>query len=166
MRALQRWFARQRVDPVRHRRRMLIIPYTLAGDLYYWRNPAVLERGVPLGRVSAMTQVFTNASLTGWGVVCQGQAVGGMWQRSQRHINLLELETVQLVLTHFAPRLRDRDVLIRSDNRATVAYINRQGGVRSPVLHEAATRLWCGHTDTCVPCQRYTYPADRMWGQT
>ncbi|KAJ7998116.1 hypothetical protein DPEC_G00219230 [Dallia pectoralis] len=32
-----------------------------------------------------------------------------MWQRSQRHINLLELETVQLVLTHFAPRLRDRD---------------------------------------------------------
>ncbi|KAJ8010043.1 hypothetical protein DPEC_G00070880 [Dallia pectoralis] len=31
MRALQRWFARQRVDPVRHRRRMLIIPYTLAG---------------------------------------------------------------------------------------------------------------------------------------
>ncbi|KAJ7983886.1 hypothetical protein DPEC_G00370200 [Dallia pectoralis] len=39
-------------------------------------------------------------------------------------------------------RLRGRDVLIRSDNRATVAYINRQGGVRSPVLHEAATRLW------------------------
>ncbi|KAJ7983942.1 hypothetical protein DPEC_G00368770 [Dallia pectoralis] len=34
----------QRVDPVRHRRRMLIIPYTLAGDLDYWRNPAVLER--------------------------------------------------------------------------------------------------------------------------
>ncbi|KAJ8010028.1 hypothetical protein DPEC_G00070730 [Dallia pectoralis] len=73
---------------------------------------------------------------------CQGQAVGGVWPRSQRHINLLELETVQLVLTHFAPRLRGRDVLIRSDNRATVAYINRQGGVRSPVLHEAATRLW------------------------
>ncbi|KAJ8009733.1 hypothetical protein DPEC_G00094600 [Dallia pectoralis] len=131
-----------RVDPVRHRRRMLIIPYTLAGDLDYWRNPAVLERGVPLGRVSAMTQVFTDASLTGWGGVCQGQAVGGVWPRSQRHINLLELETVQLVLTHFAPRLRGRDVLIRSDNRATVAYINRQGGVRSPVLHEAATRLW------------------------
>ncbi|KAJ7991301.1 hypothetical protein DPEC_G00295910 [Dallia pectoralis] len=141
MRALQRWFARQRVDLVRHRRRMLIIPYTLAGDLDYWRNPAVLERGVPLGRVSAMTQVFTDASLTGWGGVCQGQAVGGVWPRSQRHINLLELETVQLVLTHFAPRLRDRDVLIRSDNRATVAYINRQGGVRSPVLHEAAMRL-------------------------
>ncbi|KAJ8007829.1 hypothetical protein DPEC_G00098260 [Dallia pectoralis] len=112
------------------------------GDLDYWRNPAVLERGVPLGRVSAMTQVFTDASLTGWGGVCQGQGVGGVWPRSQRHINLLELETVQLVLTHFAPRLRGRDVLIRSDNRATVAYINRQGGVRSPVLHEAATRLW------------------------
>ncbi|KAJ8009686.1 hypothetical protein DPEC_G00094090 [Dallia pectoralis] len=142
MHALQRWFARRRVDPVRHRRRILIIPYTLAGDLDYWRNPAVLERGVPLGRVSAVTQVFTDASLTGWGGMCQGQAVGGVWPRSQRHINLLELETVQLVLTHFAPRLRGRDVLIRSDNRATVAYINRQGGVRSPELHEATTRLW------------------------
>ncbi|KAJ8001219.1 hypothetical protein DPEC_G00192060 [Dallia pectoralis] len=74
MRALQRWFARQKVDPVRHRRRMLIIPYTLAGDLDYWRNPAVLERGVPLGTVSAVTQVLTDAPLTGWGGVCQGQA--------------------------------------------------------------------------------------------
>ncbi|KAJ7984271.1 hypothetical protein DPEC_G00362930 [Dallia pectoralis] len=43
-----------------------------------------------------MKQVFTDASLTGWGGVCQGQAVGGVWPRSQRHINLLELETVQL----------------------------------------------------------------------
>ncbi|KAJ8002218.1 hypothetical protein DPEC_G00177610 [Dallia pectoralis] len=124
MRALQRWFARQRVDPVRHRRRMLIIPYTLAGDLDYWRNPAVLERGVPLGRVSAMTQVFTDASLTGWGGVCQGQAVGGVWPRSQRHINLLELETVQLVLTHFAPRLRGRDVLIRRPGSSGGAMVS------------------------------------------
>ncbi|KAJ8006637.1 hypothetical protein DPEC_G00109300 [Dallia pectoralis] len=60
----------------------------------------------------------------------QGQAVGGVWPRSQRHINLLELETVQLVLTHFAPRLRGRDVLIRSDNRATVAH---KSPGRSPV---------------------------------
>jgi len=33
-------------------------------------------------------------------------------------------------------------VLVRSDNRTTVAYINRQGGVRSVALLTAAENLW------------------------
>ncbi|KAJ8015934.1 hypothetical protein DPEC_G00001860 [Dallia pectoralis] len=105
-------------------------------------KPSGPRTGSPVGQ-----SVSDDAGLHGrvtdrLGGCVSGTGGRGVWPRSQRHINLLELETVQLVLTHFAPRLRGRDVLIRSDNRATVAYINRQGGVRSPVLHEAATRLW------------------------
>ncbi|XP_045548073.1 uncharacterized protein [Salmo salar] len=80
--------------------------------------------------------------MTGWGGTCQAWAVGGVSSHSGRHINLLELETVLLVLTHFVYTLRGHDLLVWSDNRTTVAYINRQGGVRSLARHRLAEELW------------------------
>ena len=143
MRKLQRWFAQLRLDPVRHRRRLLVIPRSVKADLNHWRDPRVLTRGVDMGRVTSLYPVFTDASLTGWGGVCQAGSIGGRWEPSEtRHINLLELEAVRLTLCHFALVLKDQDVLVRSDNRATVAYINRQGGVRSPSLHRLAEEVW------------------------
>ncbi|KAK5898201.1 hypothetical protein CgunFtcFv8_015639 [Champsocephalus gunnari] len=47
-----------------------------------------------------------------------------------------------LVLQHFKPLIQGKHVLVRSDNRTTVAYINRQGGVRSIALLTAAENLW------------------------
>ena len=143
MRKLQRWFAQLRLDPVRHRRRLLVIPRSVKADLDHWRDPRVMTRGVDMGRVTALYPVFTDASLTGWGGVCRAGSIGGRWEPSEtRHINLLELEAVRLTLCHFALVLKDQDVLVRSDNRATVAYINRQGGVRSPSLHRLAEEVW------------------------
>src|SRR4029434_7906981 len=57
------------------------------------------------------------------------------------HINVLELRTVVLALRHFLPRLSGQHVLVRTDNTSAMAYINRQGGVRSPSLHHWANRL-------------------------
>ena len=142
MRHMQRWFSQLRVDPVRHRFRLLSVPLSLRRSLAYWRNGRAIEQGVRLGRVTSYVQVFTDASLSGWGGTCQGQAVGGVWPPSTRHINLLELETVRLVLRHFEPLVQGCDVQVQSDNTATVAYINRQGGVRSQALHRAAEGLW------------------------
>ena len=65
-------------------------------------------------------------------------SVRGVWPPSQRHINLLEMETVLRVLHHFVPMLEGRDVLIKSDRGGS---INRQGGVRSLALHRLATAL-------------------------
>ncbi|KAI2644347.1 Proline--tRNA ligase [Labeo rohita] len=41
--------------------------------------------------------------------------------------------------------LRDKHVLVRSDNTATVAYINHQGGLRSRRMSQLARHLllWC-----------------------
>src|SRR4029434_1018765 len=57
------------------------------------------------------------------------------------HINVLELRTVTLALRHFLPRLSGQHVLVRTDNTSTLAYINQQGGVRSPSLHHWANCL-------------------------
>ena len=71
-----------------------------------------------------------------------GQHVGGHWHPHEaRHINVLELLTVKLVLHHFMSRLLGRHVLIRSDNVATCAYLNKYGGVRSPQLHKVASEI-------------------------
>jgi len=54
----------------------------------------------------------------------------------------LELRAVGLVLQHFKPVIQGKHVLVRSDNLTTVAYINRQGGVRSAALLTTAENLW------------------------
>ncbi|XP_033996615.1 LOW QUALITY PROTEIN: uncharacterized protein LOC117490940 [Trematomus bernacchii] len=142
MRRLQRWFIRLRIDPVRQKRRMVAIPPSVGSDLTYWKSPHVLSAGVPLGRVTSHISVFTDASLSGWGGTCMSQAVGGQWPAHMSlHINVLELLSVRRVIQYFAPLLRNQHVLIRTDNKAGAAYINRQGGVRSAQLLNTARPL-------------------------
>lgn len=84
--------------------------------------------------------IETDAALRGRGAVYDGCITNG-------HINALELKAIRLSLLHFAPRIEGHHVLIPSDNSASIAYINHQGGVRSLSMHQVASRihLWA-HT--------------------
>ncbi|KAL0150943.1 hypothetical protein M9458_053755, partial [Cirrhinus mrigala] len=108
-----------------------------------WSDPAFLRGGVPLGQVSRHVVVHTDASTTGWGAVCNGQAASGSWTGPQLlwHINCLKLLAVLLALRRFLPMLHHKHVLVRTDNTATVAYINRQGGLRSRRMSQLARHL-------------------------
>ena len=77
------------------------------------------------------------------GVGCHPRIVNRVWAPQLRftHINCLELLAVSLALRHFLPLIRGHHVLVRSDNTTVVAYINRQGGLRSARLHTLAHRL-------------------------
>ncbi|KAL0199658.1 hypothetical protein M9458_002845, partial [Cirrhinus mrigala] len=87
--------------------------------------------------------LHADASATGWGAICNGQAASGSWTEPRLlwHINCLELLAVLLALRHFLPMLRHKHVLVRTDNTATVAYINRQGGLRSRRISQLARHL-------------------------
>ncbi|KAL0152056.1 hypothetical protein M9458_052640, partial [Cirrhinus mrigala] len=80
--------------------------------------------------VSRRIIVTTDASKTGWGATCNGQAASGVWTgpRLFWHINCLELLAVLLALR-------------RSDNTATVAYINHQGVVQHRLKSLRATHI-------------------------
>lgn len=56
----------------------------------------------------------------------------------------LELKAVFLALQHFLLLVKDRHVLIRTDNTTVVSYINHQGGIRSRSLQWLAERslIW------------------------
>ncbi len=112
-------------------------------------NPhPVVRPFVPSGRSAPGTGLqaccgYTDASTTGWGATFNGLAVSGVWTGPQLHwhINCLELLAVRLALIRLKSRLRGEHVLVRTDNTATVAYINRQGGLRSRRMSQLARHL-------------------------
>ncbi len=108
-----------------------------------WSDPSFLRAGVPLEQVSRHVVVFTDASTTGWGATYNGHAVSGVWTGPQLHwhINCLELLAVRLALSRLRGRLQRKNILVRTDNTATVAYINRQGGLRSRRMSQLARHL-------------------------
>ncbi|KAI2659532.1 ORF V: Enzymatic polyprotein [Labeo rohita] len=65
-----------------------------------WTDIMFLRSGVPLEQVSRRIVVTTDASKTGWGATCNGQAASGVWTgpRLFWHINCLELLAVLLAL--------------------------------------------------------------------
>ncbi|KAL0197557.1 hypothetical protein M9458_006097, partial [Cirrhinus mrigala] len=54
------------------------------------------------------------------------------------NINHLVMLAVFQALKHFLPDLRDRHVLVRTDNTLVVSYINHQEGLRSHPLYKLA----------------------------
>ncbi len=108
-----------------------------------WSDLAFLRAGVPLEQVSRHVVVSTDASATGWGAMCNGHTAAGLWTgpQLQWHINCLELLAVWLALRRFRTLLHEKHILVRSDNTATVAYINHQGGLRSRRMSQLARHL-------------------------
>ncbi|KAI2662397.1 ORF V: Enzymatic polyprotein [Labeo rohita] len=144
MRPLQRWLHDRVPRWAWHRGTLRIGVSPQCRRLFSpWSDPAFLQAGVPLGQVSRHLVVYTDASSTGWGAVCNGQAALGSWTgpRLQWHINCLELLAVLLALRRFRPTLRHKHMLVRTDSTATVAYINRQGGLRSRRMSQLARHL-------------------------
>ncbi|XP_061089900.1 uncharacterized protein LOC133123450 [Conger conger] len=139
MRPVQFWLKRMHFDPMRDRAKLFCIPQSVVRALSHWR---MLSVGVPMGAISTHVPVYTDTSTKGWGAVCNGMMASGLWNPPLPHINVLEITALWLALQHFEPLLRGRHILIRSDNKATVAYLNRQGGTKCPHLHRLAVRIW------------------------
>ncbi|XP_063790602.1 uncharacterized protein LOC134945328 [Pseudophryne corroboree] len=117
-------------------------------SLLWWLQSAHLLEGRRFG-IQDWVLVTTNASLRGWGAVTQGSNFQGLWscQETCLHINILELRAIYNALSQAETLLRDKSVLIQSDNITAVAHVNRQGGTRSRVAMAEATRIlrWAGN---------------------
>lgn len=111
--------------------------------LCWWTKPSHLSGRKHLPGV-AEEHIMTNASLLGWGTIWGRWTVRGKWSLTETNlpINLLELQAICLALQHFGILLRGRHVLIRMDNVAAKAYLNKQGGTRSSQLHKEALLLF------------------------
>ncbi|KAI2651123.1 Transposon Ty3-G Gag-Pol polyprotein [Labeo rohita] len=123
--------------------RMIRVTRRCLRALDMWRKPWFLSQGPVLGAPCRRVTLATDASLTGWGAVMSGHPARGLWSGRQLtwHINCLEMLAVFRALKHFLPDLRDRHVLVRTDNTSVVSYINHQGGLRSRPLYKLAHQI-------------------------
>lgn len=85
-----------------------------------WSDPVFLRAGVSLERVSRHVVVTTDTSESDWGDVCHGHAALGPWTGT------------------------GKPLLVWTDNTATVAYLNCQGGIRSHCMSQLTRHnlLW------------------------
>ena len=88
--------------------------------------------------------VECDASLAGWGAVCNTQSANGRWSflESEHHINYLELLAAFLALHVFVGDKFNIHVRLKMDNSTAVSYINNMGGIRSPSLDKLAVCIW------------------------
>ncbi|KAI2664245.1 Transposon Ty3-G Gag-Pol polyprotein [Labeo rohita] len=143
MRPLQWWLKTRGFSLRGNPLRMIKVTRQCLRALDMWRKPWFLSQGPVLGAPCRRVTLATDASLTGWGAVMSDHTARGLWSSHHLmwHINCLEMLAVFRALKHFLPDLRDRHVLVRTDNTAVVSYINHQGGLRSRPLYKLAHQI-------------------------
>lgn len=112
-------------------------------DLVWWlKNINTAKNSI--GPLSFDLEIFTDASLSGWGAYCNQNRVNGSWKDCEKsfHINYLELMAIFLSLKCFAKHLQNCTILLRVDNTTAISYINRMGGIQFPHLNELAKAIW------------------------
>jgi len=89
-------------------------------------------------------EIFSDASLTGWGASCGSFRLHGWWSDVDRslHINALELKAAFFALKCFAANFQNREILLRIDNTTALSYINRFGSIQHPLLSSIARDIW------------------------
>ena len=76
------------------------------------------------------TIIYADASLEGWGAVCEKSETGVMWTKQEQalHINSLELLRAKLGLLSFFKDNKDiKHIRVMMDNNTAVAFINNMG---------------------------------------
>ena len=110
----------------------------------WWLSSDRLQTGVSLEVRTPSIQMWTDASLVGWGGHTQSWQACGQWteRESSLHINILEIRAMRLCLQKL-PGLRGGEVIaLQGDNTTALAYIKNLGGTRSSQCYEEAKAVW------------------------
>lgn len=88
-------------------------------------------------------EIFSDASLTGWGAFCGGERARGHWTQNERHlhINYLELLAAFFGLKCFAENMSNCQILLRIDNTTAISYINKME-FQFKHLNHIARQIW------------------------
>ena len=104
--------------------------------LHWWKEKKNIFKGVPLQGYPHSLTLWTDASTWGWGAHLGSTHLSEQWpvQFQTNHINWLELKAIWNALIKLQHLIQGQNVLVRCDNSTVVAYVNKQGGTKSPSL--------------------------------
>ena len=136
-------FATRRTRAQHGNNHNIVISEDMRKSLKWWTKQQNLLQGVPIRLPDPQTTVTTDASLFGWGAVHENNKLRGKWnsQEATLHINQLEMIAVIKALTAFIDALRNKHILIMTDNMTVLAHIRHQGGTTSRALTELTSQL-------------------------
>ena len=156
--------------------KIIPFPRSLNPHLRWWLEEDNVLQGQPLHPLKHALQIFTDASKEGWGAHLNEHTARGSWSvlESKLHINYLELKAVFLALREFQDLCVNNIVLVATDNTTVVAYINKEGGMRSGPLCALLWRIliWCARKQVTLKARhipgRLNVVADKLsrLGQT
>ena len=116
--------------------KVIPVPSSLHPHLRRWLEESSVLPGQPLHPLKHALQIFTDTSKEGWGAHLNELTARGTWSLPEirLHINRLELKAVFLDLKEFQDFCSNNIVLVATDNTTLVAYINKEGGMKSGPL--------------------------------
>lgn len=119
------------------------IPHNLREDMLWWLQHIKNDYAIIKNQVY-MREIFSDASLTGWGAYCNDNRAFGYWTKEERlqHINILELKAAFFALKLYAKDINNTEILLRIDNTTAIACINKMGSVQYPHLEEISRQIW------------------------
>ncbi|XP_030765624.1 uncharacterized protein LOC115889704 isoform X1 [Sitophilus oryzae] len=123
----------------------LLISNSMKSELNWWYNTLSQNIGRPIVvDTDFALEMYTDASLTGWGARCLNEVTHGFWNvdDSKKHINYLELLAVFNALRSFASDYFNCSILLRVDNVTAIACINRMGSVKFRSLNNITRQIW------------------------
>lgn len=116
---------------------------SLLSDIKWWsKNIQSASKAIKTSNFKL--EIFTDASLSSWGAVSNGNKLHGWWddKQSKFHINQLELLAAFCGLKCFARIFKSSSILLRIDNTTAISYINRMGSIQYPKLTNLCKEIW------------------------
>lgn len=113
-------------------------------DIQWWIKTLPTTYGV-INQQSPHLIISSDASLTGWGAICNTKRTNGYWTEQERqkfHINELELMGSFFALQSFAKEESNVHVRLLLDNTTAMHCINKMGSQKSPKLNKLTKDLW------------------------
>lgn len=121
----------------------LIFSNEIYKDLEWWIEKLPFSKNKIRDKSFKFT-IFSDASLTGWGICCGDKKSYGFWSAEEKlhYINFLALKAVQYGFKCFADDFENCDILLRTDNTTAVSYIYKMGSIQFPELSNLSREIW------------------------
>ena len=109
--------------------------------IHWWLTHLQEVRKIRLD--SPELEIYTDASLEGWGALCGEIPIGGRWTDSETvlHINALELKAILFGLRSFV-KTEGLHIKVWTDSTTALAYTRKMGGVKSESCNGIAREIW------------------------
>ena len=110
-------------------------------DIFWWLEH--IDCSVKNIRSGSPDQnIYTDASLEGWGAFFGSHSSGGRWRRREiTHINVLELMAILFALKCLR-NVNNSHIHIQTDNTTALNYVRKMGGLRSVACDKVAREIW------------------------